>query len=98
MELAPIDERLDEETAVQDAVRGGCGKLGRGKRCPRVYLGGAEIAASQCEPAAARQGHGKPAAVAGHARLRDRGIEQRPDLGIPLGPKQGERRPRKCCG
>src|SRR6266571_9470173 len=98
LEIALIDERLDQQSAVQNAVRGWCRKLGRFKRCPRVHLGGAQIAASQREPAAARQAHGKPAAVAGHARPRDRGIEQRPYLGIPLGPKQRERRPRKGCG
>ena len=95
VELALIDERLDEHAAVQDAVHGWCGELGRGKRRPGVSLGGAQIAASEREPAAVGQADGKPAAVAGRPRLRDRGIEQRPHLGIPLGPEQRERRLRK---
>ena len=95
VELALIDERLDEHTAVQHAVHGWCGELGRGKCRPRVSLGGDQIAASEREPAAVAQADGKPAAVAGRPRLRDRGIEQRPHLGIPLGPKQRERRLRE---
>ena len=41
------------------------------------------------------QADGEPAAVAGRPRLRDRGIEQRPQLRVPLGPEKRERRLRK---
>ena len=37
----------------------------------------------------------EPAAVAGRPGLCDRGIEQRPHLGVPLGPEERERRLRK---
>src|SRR6266498_397141 len=46
-------------------------------------------------PAAVRKADGKPAAVSGRPRLRDRGVEQRPHLDIALGPKQRERRLRE---
>ena len=75
------------------------GELGRGKRRPGVCLGGAQIAASEREPAADGQAHSEPGAVAGRPRLRDRGIEQRSQLSVPLAPKQRERRGRKPpCG
>jgi len=95
VEVALIDERLHEQSAVHDAVHGRCGERGRGKRRPGVSLGGAQITGAQRQPAAASQAHGKTAAVAGRPRLRDRGIEQRPQLRVPLGPKQRERRLRK---
>ena len=86
---------LTSRAAVQDAVHGRCGELGRGKRRAGVSLGGAQIAASEREPAAVGQADGEPAAVAGRPRLRDRGVEQRPQLRVPLGPEQRERRLRE---
>jgi hypothetical protein len=41
------------------------------------------------------QAHGEPAAVTGGSRLRDRGVEHRPHLSVPLGPEQRHRRLRE---
>ena len=80
VELALVDERLDEHPGVQYAVHRRGGQLRRRQRRARVGLGGAEIAAPQREPAAMREADREPAAVAGRARLGDRGVEQRAHL------------------
>jgi hypothetical protein len=71
VELALLDERLDQQRTIQDAVHRWCWELGRSKRHPRVSLSGGQIAASEREPAAVGQTHGKPTAVARHPRLLD---------------------------
>src|SRR5436305_179286 len=78
LELALVDERLHEQTAVENTVDRWRGELGRGKCRACIYFGAAQIAASEREPAAARQAEGKPAAVAARPRLGDEGVEQRP--------------------
>ena len=72
------------------------------------YIGGAgkSVSAVRASPSAAlrsprrRASHarfarpsGQPAAVARHPGLRDRAVEQRPHLVVPLGPQQRERGP-----
>jgi hypothetical protein len=95
VELALMDQHLDEQSAVHDAVHRRCGELGRGKRRSGISFRGAQIATSQSKPASIAQANGEPATVSGHPSLRDRGIEERPQLRILFGQEKRERGMRK---
>ena len=92
VEGALVGERDDEDGAVQDAVEGRRGQLGRCERTPAVGLGGGQIAAAKRQPAPVGEADGEPAAVPTCARVRDRDVEQRLQLSVPLGPEQRQGR------
>ena len=91
VEISLLDECPDQHTAVEHAVHRRRGEVR--ERGPCVGLGTAQIAAPEREPRSVRETGGQPAAVASNTGLRDRAVEQRPHLGIPLGPQQRERGP-----
>ena len=91
-QLALLEQRAGEDTAVEDAKEHRSAQLGRGERGTRIDLGGGEIAETKSEPAPQGQPDRERAAVAARPRLRDGLVEQRPQLVVAAPPRGATRR------
>ena len=83
-QLALLEQRAGEDTAVEDAKEHRSAQLGRGERGTRIDLGGGEIAETEREPPPQGQPDRERPAVAARPRLRDGLVEQRPQLAVTL--------------